>query len=236
MVPIHTFTPRTCSCVAVTLALVVTSCSPSSPPPASVSETLLNVVRTAKANGRHSVDYVSTGNAPGVGRSLYAVSFHHSFLVAEYTGTSLVDASGTDLRTWHVFKLVDPGTDPPGPEPERCGWHKPARLQLAADQFAVPLVTGTMVIDGVKLNMTSADSLVSFAPAHRYLLVATRCDGQVVMLAFSKYSVLPLEQDGSTLVQPARDAEIASRPFMKDILDRRTVDSVLDEAKQATKR
>ena len=80
--------------------------------------------------------------------------------------------------------------------------------------------------------MTSVDSKISFAPGRRYLLFGTQCEGQVLMLAYSKYSVFPLENDGATLTQPVRDQEMLGRPFVSGILDNRSTKAVLNRVKE----
>jgi hypothetical protein len=164
---------------------------------------LARAAADAKAQGLRSIttSYVFDENGS---QSPLADLLNDSFVIAAtpVAGPAAQSTTRDYILTWHVLTVLYAFSVPRSRPAEECP-QPPGTLAVRPGQVAVPVVSGTHVIDGVEITMKSNEGSIGFDGGVVHLLMTLRCVGGVVTLPQGQANVFVIDSQGRIRAQRA---------------------------------
>jgi hypothetical protein len=182
--------------------------------------TLVVKAHEARRLGKFSLDLGYLPDRPA-DEGFAVVRREFSFVIATRTSAPpLVVADRDFIFTWHVMRLERTLSERSAQS--RCPLGLPKGVHLDKGEVAVPVLGGTVKVEGVLVTTTSRAPQPAFENGGRYLLIGSSCPDRAMDLPYGDSSVIPVGRDGvlGPIIAPY------PYPFVTDIVRSNNVDAL----------
>jgi hypothetical protein len=194
--------------LALTAVALIAACGRDSQPPP--SSYLAKTAAAAKAQNRPSSTIRYTDEPIVDVSGLDSILQTYSTITAT-PSTVVVKASDDRIYSWYLLTKVQHLSRRPPALREYCGMDIPPQLRRQTGDVVLPLLQGSVVIDGVAIHAESFQSNIELQTGATYLLFILECDNGV--------AALPIGDPGVLLVRNQRvSSPFPEVPFVSELL------------------